>query len=176
MVDGIRHVVTLCRQDDGRLRVAEAPAAELHVAVSCLIEPQAGDRVCVLIDENIWWVTDVLVCADETRPLVLRSAHAALSIEANDLSLHAKQKLTIESPSLTLIGQTSRWLAEKMVQIAGHLQTRCRNAERLVSESDTVQAEHIQHKATSSYRVDSELTAVNGRSVLKIDGGQVHVG
>lgn len=171
-----RRVVTLGRRDDGSLMAAESPATELQIAVSCLIEPQAGDSVCVLLSDNVWWITDVLSCRDKSRPLVLRSAHASMSIEAASLSLHASQRLTLKSPSLTLMSQTSRWLADKMVQIAGHLQTRCKSAERLVVESDRVEAEHIQHQAKASYRVDSELTAVNGRSVLKIDGGQVHVG
>lgn len=169
-------IVTLSRHVDGYLMAAECPAVSLSVAVSCLIEPQSGDCVALLLDQNNGWITDVLHCADPTRTLVLRSQHAELAIEADNLSLRAGQTLAIESPSVTLLAHSSRWIAEKMTQMAGHLQIRCRNAERLVSESDIVTAEHIQHQASASYCVDSEMTAVNGRSVLKIDGGQVHVG
>jgi hypothetical protein len=174
--NAVRQVVTLDCREDGSLMANEHPSAVLHIAVSCLLQPQPGDSVCALVNGDQWWITDVLSCRDKNRPLVLRSAHSALSIEANDLSIQANQRLTLTSPSLNFIAQTSRWLAEKMEQIAGHLQTRCRSAERLVKESDRVEAEHIQHQASASYRVDSELTAVNGRTVLKIDGGQVHVG
>ncbi|WP_455845877.1 DUF3540 domain-containing protein [Pantoea agglomerans] len=175
-VDVIRRVVTLCQHPKGALYVAELPALPVHTAVSCLIAPQNADCVAVLIVDDKLWITDVLYCADASRPLTLRSAHAELAIEADSLSLHANRDLTLESPKFTLVSRTSRWVAEKMFQVAGHLQTRCRSAERLVRESDSVSAEHIAHRAGASYRVDSELTAVNGRSVLKIDGGQVHVG
>lgn len=174
--DAIRTVVMLDRKADGTLSVAGASSAQVRVAVSCLIEPQSGDSVIAMADGQTLWVTDVLTCADPSRPLTLRCAHAALAIEAENLSLRAGRTLAFESPKLTILSRTTRWVAEKMVQVAGHLQTQCRVAERLVSESDTISAEHIQHQARVSYRVDSELTAMNGRSVLKIDGGQVHVG
>ncbi|QZY93072.1 DUF3540 domain-containing protein (plasmid) [Pantoea dispersa] len=176
LADKNRLVVTLCQHTEGTFYVAELPTLSVQAAVSCLIAPQNGDCVAALKVDDTLWVTDVLHCADTTRPLTLRSAHAELAIEADSLSLRASQMLTLESPKLTLLSRTSRWVAEKMLQVAGHLQTRCRSAERLVRESDSVRAEHIAHQAESSYRVDSELTAVNGRSVLKIDGGQVHVG
>lgn len=173
---GESRIATLSVNVNGQLILSDEPQATVQRAVSCLIAPVPGDRVRIVADAGEYWITDVLTCADKQRALTLESSHPRLCIQAHQLAISAHNSLSLEAPSLSLLSRTGQWMAEKMFQVAELLQIRSRNAERLISESDRVNASHIQHQASSSYRVDSELTAMNGRTVLKIDGGQVHVG
>lgn len=173
---GETRLVTLAATPDGHLYIAEEPTVSLHIAVSCLVQPAAGDRVRVIADGNAYWVLDLLLCADPGRALAIQTAHDSLHIDASTLTLRAQQTMTLEAPALSLISRTGNWIAERLNQIAEKVQVRCKSSERLVSEIESIEAGHISHTAKTSYRIDGELTSLNGRTVLKIDGGQVHVG
>ncbi|MGP2741388.1 DUF3540 domain-containing protein, partial [Serratia nevei] len=83
---------------------------------------------------------------------------------------------TLRSPHFTLLTRSSRWVAETLHQISQRLFVRSKHASRRVEETDEVLAKHIIQDARQSLVINSEIGSLKSSAVLKIDGGQIHMG
>lgn len=176
MEQGSRKIVTLETDANGLLYVDEMCAYSLAVATSCLVQPLDGDRVCVIVDGMQLVITEILSRRQENSIMTLDSQCASLRIVAPEIELHSTQKLTLHSPDFTLLTRSSRWIADTLHQISQRLFVRSKHASREVEQTDEVQAKHIVQDAHQSFVMKSEIGSLKSSAVLKIDGGQIHVG
>ncbi|HFI5335096.1 TPA: DUF3540 domain-containing protein [Serratia liquefaciens] len=172
----VRKVVILVADANGVLYVDNMEAYSLVVATSCLVQPLAGDRVCVVVDGSLVVITDILFRQQENEIITLGDHRATLRIVASEIELCGGKRLTINTPELTLLARSSRWIAETLQQISQRLFVRSQHASRQIAQTDEVMAKHIVQDAQQSFVMKSEIGSLKSSSVLKIDGGQVHVG
>ncbi|MGN7973005.1 DUF3540 domain-containing protein [Serratia sp. 22264] len=173
---GSRKVVTLEADANGGLYVDGMRAYCLAVATSCLVRPLEGDRVCVIVDGTKLVITEILSRRQENTLMTLDSRCASLRIVAPEIELHGAKRLMLHSPDFTLLTRSSRWIADTLHQISQRLFVRSGYASRKVDQTDEVQAKHIVQDADQSFVMKSEIGSLKSSAVLKIDGGQVHVG
>ncbi|HGM6744742.1 TPA: DUF3540 domain-containing protein, partial [Serratia marcescens] len=173
---GGRKVVTLAADANGGLYVDGMRAHCLAVATSCLVQPLAGDRVCVIADGDKLVITEILSRQQANAVMTLDSRCANLRIVAPEIELQGGKRLTLRSPHFTLLTRSSRWVAETLHQISQRLFVRSKHASRRVEETDEVLAKHIIQDARQSLVINSEIGSLKSSAVLKIDGGQIHMG
>ncbi|EMH4929499.1 DUF3540 domain-containing protein [Serratia ureilytica] len=173
---GGRKVVTLAADANGSLYVDGMRAHCLAVATSCLVQPLAGDRVCVIADGDKLVITEILSRQQANAVMTLDSRCANLRIVAPEIELQGRKRLTLRSPHFTLLTRSSRWVAETLHQISQRLFVRSKHASRRVEETDEVLAKHIIQDARQSLVINSEIGSLKSSAVLKIDGGQIHMG
>ena len=101
--------------------------------------------------------------ADETR-LQSRSLRLFLD-ECAAIVRSAFASLT----KLTHVGEAVELLVSRFTQHSEH-------STRVITGVDHTQAEEIDLRAGNNVHVRSERTVVNGREVVKLDGGQIHLG
>lgn len=171
-----RKVVTLAADANGGLYVDGMRAHCLAVATSCLVQPLAGDRVCVIVDGDKLVITEILSRQQANAVMTLDSRCANLRIVAPEIELQGGKRLTLRSPHFTLLTRSSRWVAETLHQISQRLFVRSKHASRRVEETDEVLAKHIIQDARQSLVINSEIGSLKSSAVLKIDGGQIHMG
>ena len=171
-----RQVVTLAADANGGLYVDGMRAHCLAVATSCLVQPLAGDRVCVIVDGDKLVITEILSRQQAHAVMTLDSRSANLRIVAPEIELQGGKRLTLRSPHFTLLTRSSRWVAETLHQISQRLFVRSKHASRRVEETDEVLAKHIIQDARQSLVINSEIGSLKSSAVLKIDGGQIHMG
>lgn len=171
-----RQLATVAADVHGRLYLEGQPSARLKVAVSCLVQPLAGDRVCVIEDDGALIVTEILARRQPDAVVTLGSRRAALRIEAPELELRGARRLTLRSPQLTLLTRSGRWIAHTLQHLSRHLFVRAQHAHRQVEHTDRLQAKHVVQEAQQSLLIKSETGALHASAVLKIDGGQIHMG
>lgn len=152
------------------------PLLPLIVAPSCLLAPQQGDVVSAIVHAQQIYVIAVLQrqCADA--PLVLNGGDVALHLVAPSLMLRGAESVEIETHRLSLLTRTSRWVADTLHQVAQSLFVRAGNAHRKVEFADELEARHISQHAGQSMALNARMGSINASAVLKIDGGQVHMG
>lgn len=152
------------------------PLLPLSVAPSCLLAPHAGDVVSAVIYEQQIYVIAVLQRQCPDAPLVLNGGDVALHLVAPSLMLRGAESVGIETPRLSLLTRTSRWVADTLHQVAHSLFVRAGNAHRKVEYADELEARHISQHADQSMALNARMGSINASAVLKIDGGQVHMG
>lgn len=173
---GCRKLVTVAADEEGTLYAEGLDAYCLKVASSCLLQPMAGDRVSVIVDATQLIITDILSRQQANAVMTLGSQQANLRIIAPEIELYGERKLMLHAPSFTLLTRSSRWIADTLHQISRHLFVRSQHASRKVEQTDETRAKHIIQDAQQSLIMNSEIGSLKSSAVLKIDGGQVHVG
>jgi hypothetical protein len=171
----------LVRLDDGRERFAA------RRATSCLVDPQAGDRV--------WFVseTEHFVIAVLDRP----NSGATLLSVTGDVELRATGKLALRSEELEIEARSGRLMLERCAAWLGKLQASMRESSvvgrllelvvdrvtqvskqsvRSIAELDHVQAGAIDYRAQESLHVHAKHALVRAEQLVKMDADQIHLG
>ncbi len=172
-------------------------------AASCLLEPRVGDRVWFVAEagppgQQRSYVTAVLERAAGELPAQLSVEGAAeLHLQADVLRLRAEEKLEVQTDEVRVQGRLASVVldecssvlrslftyASKMTfvgkaidTLADRLVSHSKTSQRTVEEIDVVKAGTIDYRATNSAQIGGEQTLVTGAQIVKVDGGQIHVG
>lgn len=168
-------------------------AAGVHTArraVSCLIEPLAGDRVaCLCEPDGSVWITAVLErpqAADTEHtlscdgPLTLRAstlslAAGSLQLDADQAALRCEQadlmgtRLNVMAGTLKAVGSALSTVFDRVLH---HSRQHLRTTEGL----DKVQADQLVCQASQLLELHGEHTLINGEKLVKARGAQIHFG
>lgn len=169
-------VVDVQAHANGQLYVVDMPAYGLKVATSCLVQPLAGDRVYGVVDGQHFVITAILFRQQADAVMTLDSRCANLRIVAPEIEIEGSRRLTFRSSDFTLLTRSCRWVADTLHQVSKRLFVLTQHASRKVEQTDETQAKHILQEARGSYVMKGEIASLKASAVLKIDGGQVHVG
>jgi Protein of unknown function (DUF3540) len=145
-------------------------------AASCLFRPEVGDLVSAVIDQQQIYITAILHRATPDSPLVMNSGNVPLHLVTTALEIHSPERIEIHTRHFSLITRTTLWAAKIMHQVADSLFVRAKQASREVENTDDIHARHIHQHADQSLIINSRIGSLNASAVLKIDGGQVHMG
>jgi hypothetical protein len=191
---------------EGAYVLAEVPELQAWTAAraaSCLLEPRVGDRVWFVAEagpsgQQRCWVTAVLERASAEAPARLSVDGAPeLHLEAEVLRLRAEDKLEVQTDEVRVQGRlasvvldecssivrslfthASRWtLVGKAIEtLADRITSHSKTAQRTVESVDAVKAGTIDYRAEHSAQIGGEQAIVTGAEIVKVDGGQIHVG
>lgn len=175
-------------------------------AVSCLVEPSAGDRVLVAgdLDEDLFVIavlesgamsaTKISVTGDlhigvPNGRFSIASAKGLDLVSASDISVTSPE-LVVRSgkgqvffDSLSYIGRRVMAQAEafKLVgglfdTIADRISQKTKRSYRVVDEVDQVRSCQIDYRAEKNMRLKARNALVSADELVKVDGGQIHLG
>lgn len=166
-------------------------------AVSCLLEPVAGDSVaCLRIAPDEVWVMAVLQREEGTANVVscpgnlriaaeggaLDLAAARVGLRSEELSIDARQ-LSVNTDTaelvgrqLSMVGTGIRLVGSVLSSVMDRVQHFSRHYLRTTDGIDRVAATHVECEAKQLLRLEGEHTLVNGRELIKARGAQIHFG
>lgn len=177
----------------GVLQVALASGVRpARRAVSCLVEPLAGDRVaclCETPDTSALWVTAVLErpqAADTVHtlscegPLTLRAstlslAAGCLQLDADQAALRCEQA-DLMGTRLNLMGGTLKAVGSALSTVFDRVLHHSRQHLRTTEGLDKVQANQLICEASQLLELHGEHTLINGEKLVKARGAQIHFG
>lgn len=151
------------------VRLALTPTAEVHAALAFTFpyEPQVGDSLLVMGQDQRFYALGVLAGAGQTR----LEFHGDVDLRAfgGTLRIASDEKVEIEAPRLTLRAGVLRTLAQSIHEKADQLQRWVRGllAVRAGTSRRTVAGE-------DSTRCHDSVTLA--KDTVKIDGDQLHLG
>lgn len=172
-------------------------------AASCLLEPRVGDRVWFVAEagpagQQRSYVTAVLERSAGEVPATLSVDGAPeLHIQADVLRLRAEEKLEVQTDEVRVQGRLASVVldecstilrslftyASKLTTVgkaidmlADRIVSHSKTSQRTVEEVDQVKAGTIDYRATGSAQIGGEQALVTGAELVKVDGGQIHVG
>lgn len=191
---------------DAALRVRTAGGTfEARPAASCLLAPRDGDLVeLAVVDGGDCYVVAVLE-RDEAAPAriaidgdlqvaasgrVTLSSRAGIDLVAEDDVAVRTGRLDVRSVEvratfdrLTSLGKLLHQQIEKVRTVsstvdlvAERLTQTVERCYRFVGESDTLRAERMDYEATEALRMHAKNAVVTADSLVKLDGGQIHMG
>lgn len=181
-------VVTHCFAD-GSLTVESEGRAWLCLrAVSCVIAPQAGDRVLITAVDNQLWLLAVLErqssqAAELSVPgdLHIRSSgelslsSEALRVAASKGDCHISEmsysgeKLSAWVSLSRIVGKRAESVWQTVTQISHNLLRTTRNTEQ-------VRAGQLDMKAEDYARLHAKNTVITSTAITKVDSEQIHMG
>ncbi|MFM0250240.1 DUF3540 domain-containing protein [Paraburkholderia sediminicola] len=174
-------------------------------AFSCLIAPEAGDRVVVNHgDRQHSYVLAILerTAVGNARiridgDLLLESTHSVHVRAAQQIHLHSESELQLRSGRLELVANEAELVAEKTAFHCTELHGRAgalrligktletvverivqisKTSFRTIEAVDHVRAAHIDYAATESARLHGKHTLLTAERLAKIDAQQIHLG
>lgn len=172
-------------------------------AASCLLEPRVGDRVWFVAEagppgQQRSYVTAVLErAAGETPARLSVDGATEVHVEADVLRLRAEERLEVQSDEVRVQGRrasvvldecstilramfthASRWtLVGKAIEtLAERIVSHSKTALRTVEAVDQVKAGNLDYRAEQTANIGGEQALITGSRIVKVEGGQIHVG
>lgn len=204
--DVIQESAVVLANEPCRVRGGGGVEYVVERAASCLMKPQVGDEVLVcLLPDRRAFVLAVLV-RDGVRKteisvdgdLSLRAEHGCVEIAASEgvsvvtprnvemvagkLSIRAVAAV-LASEAITMVGKTVHQEVDRVKLVARTLDTtlerftqRAKQSFRLIQETDHLRAERVDYVAEKSITMHGEHAIVTAQELVKVDGGQIHLG
>jgi len=175
-------------------------------AASCLIKPEMGDEVLVcLLPDRRAYVLAVLVRDGKRKTeisvegdLKLNAEHGRVEIAASEgvsvvtprdvemvagkLSIRAVAAV-LASEAVTMVGKTVHQEVDRIKLVARTFDAtlerftqRTKQSFRLIQETDHVRAERVDYVAEKSITMHGQHAIVTAQELVKVDGGQIHLG
>lgn len=189
-----------------RLRVrSERGEVEARRAASCLLAPGLGDEVLVVHHERGSHVLAILERDASAPAAIAIEGDLQLSSVTGRVTVTGEQGVDLRTPGEAVIaaatvrlsadqaeanvgaaryvGDTLHTHVERMKTVAKSIETvadrlvaRLERAYRFVARNDTLRAEYVDVQARAAFHVKSEAAVVNGATLTKLDGSQIHLG
>jgi hypothetical protein len=147
---------------DWRIALPSGAVLTAQTALSCLVQPQRDDLVQLYVDHGRCWVLAILERCTESQALTLDFGAAHVVVEAHDLRLHARDGMTLEAAHLA-----SR--ADVITQAAAERQAH-------IGGTDATHAGNTLVHTERHMGLHAKSAVITSASLLKIDGGQIHLG
>ncbi|MFO0587747.1 MAG: DUF3540 domain-containing protein [Polyangiaceae bacterium] len=174
-------------------------------AASCLLAPEEGDEVLLAVvpDRGVFVLAVLERAGDGARlqvdgDLEIQAASGRVVIAAKDgVDLVSTGRIGITSDTMHLTSRAAeivldnlsvlgaalqarvtqvKVVAESIDQAAGRLTQRLQRAYRFVAEMEQVRAGRVDIAAEKTVNVHAENTVVTAAELVKVDGGQIHLG
>ncbi|KIG12363.1 hypothetical protein DB30_01554 [Enhygromyxa salina] len=130
--------------------------------------------------------------------LVLATPRGRLSVRgAQGIELHTDKTLDLRADEARLQARSGKFfltecaavirtmfasltkfthVGELLELLVDVVRQRSEHSTRVIAGTDQTQASDIDHKASNNVQIRSKRTIVDGREVVKLDGGQIHLG
>ncbi len=174
-------------------------------AASCLVEPEPGDRVLVSEGASESFILAVLVRASATPTRLSSDGDLTLAarggrvqiVGERGVSLASPEKVAVVSRDLevhTVHGRLSfddfgvvgralearlgvaKTCADAIERVAERVVDRVKRAYRFVEDVDQLRAGRIDQRAEGLLTLRAEHAVIAAQKLVKMDGGQVHIG
>jgi hypothetical protein len=190
---------------DGRLEVElDGYACDARRAVSCLVEPMAGDTVLVVVHGDGIHVLAILERPRKDAPTRLAcgpnvelEAAESISMSAPRVAIDGPEeaalrghRVAVRATSLDVVASEAELLAHGAVCGAENVKTVAETVEvsaersierigqgyRFVRDGEEVHADRIQYTAQQKVSLHGRHATVTAAELVKVDGGQIHLG
>lgn len=215
LLDDLEAAPPVVRETYGTVAAVDGDAVLVHVAgrplkarraVSCLVEPVAGDRVLVALSDESFVLA--VLAKGELRPpgvtlsvdgdVTLRSRGGKVALVANEaVSLTSGSKVELNAPelevramktsffsaSLSYIGRTLdgeidrvKLAARTVDRTIDRVTERVRQSFRTIEEIERVRAHELDLDVEGNFSVHADNTIIGTEKLVKVDGEQIHLG
>jgi hypothetical protein len=192
--------------DDPIVVRAEGVEYRAERAASCLMKPAAGDEVLVaLLPDRRAFVLAVLTRPEARGAELSVEGDLRLRAEGGRVELSSSEGISMATPrgismvagsvsvravaatlaseAITFVGKAVageldrvKLVARTFDSIVDRFTQRAKRAVRIVEESDHLRAERIDYAAEKSVTLHGENALVTAKQLVKVDGGQIHLG
>ncbi|KPF67721.1 hypothetical protein IP84_12315 [beta proteobacterium AAP99] len=200
------HAGYLGAREDGSLQVVHNGAVlPVQLASSCLLQAQAADLVAYVLVGETGYVVHVLKAAasNEMPPRVQLPPDAQLAVGAGTLTLSAPE-IALQTPALKVDTERTEFrareaqvVAERAFSVVGALdavwtsvkmagtlwrsvfdrhESHAQHHLRVSEGTDAVKAPIVDVQADTLASTRAENVAIDAKTLVKLRGGQVHIG
>jgi hypothetical protein len=175
-------------------------------AASCLLLPEVGDEVLAVGSAPThWFVLAVLRRAERGRQKLALEGDTVLAVSGGRLDIECDRSLNlrsgttarIDSPRLSIRARVSRMITGKLSitgaraalsfdaigavarlvdAVVGRISTSAKHSSRSVEGLDQVHSGTIDYRAENMLGLHAQHLAATAKNVVKVDGGQIHLG
>jgi ethanolamine utilization microcompartment shell protein EutS len=178
---------------------------EARRAVSCLVEPELGDRVLLALHDEGCHVLAVLDRDGEAPTRIVAEGDLEVSAPAGRFTVAAQEGICFVTPGDAALASgkvrvtategslavgTLSYLGDQLVAQVGRVKTVARSVEsvadrwvqrldrayRFIAQSEQVRTQYYEINAKAALNLKAETTIVSSGELTKINGGQIHLG
>lgn len=159
-------------------------------AASCHLRPGVGDRVWFVREGDDCFITAVLERALPASPSTLDLGEDVKLQATGTLEVHAADEIRVRTSRATAAVQHISVFAKTAVShiakrtvvgsvlehVLDRFTSHTKTSQRTVDGLDQLQARDVDHRAQSTLSLGGEHTLLKGRTLIKADGDQIHIG
>jgi len=178
---------------------------EARRAVSCLVEPELGDRVLLALHDEGCHVLAVLDREGEAPTRLVAQGDLELHAPCGRVTVTGQEGIDLITPgesaiaagkvrvaateasltveTLTYLGAAVvarvdriKTVAKEVESVAERWVQRLERAYRFIAQSEQVRAEYLEYSASTAINLQAQTTIMTSGELTKIDGAQIHVG
>jgi len=178
---------------------------EARRAVSCLVEPELGDKVLLALHDEGCHVLAVLDREGEAPTRLVAQGDLEVSAPAGSFTVLAQEGVRVVTPGeaavasgkvrvcttdATMTVGTLTYIGEQVVAQVGRVKTVARSVEsiadrwvqrldrayRFIAQSEQVRTDYYEVHAKAAVSLQAQTTLVSSGELTKINGGQIHLG
>lgn len=191
---------------EGRYAVPQATGIlRCSRATSCLIAPALGDTVLLATDGDRAWIIAVLerveagpLAIESEQDIVIKSGAGKLSLQAaQGISIASDARLELQADALQLraregnilveqltwLGKSAlahlgrvEWVGNMLEAVSERMRITTRQSFREVEGLEQVRAGMLDQRVEGTATLHADNTIISARELVKLDGGQVHLG
>jgi Protein of unknown function (DUF3540) len=143
-------------------------------AASCLLLPQRGDRVAVLVTETKKAYVIAVLEAQHPENGVLRLPETT-TIEAVHVQM-LTATITVAAKAIQLTAGQMKWVADAMHTVANRITQYCQNYLRTTQGLDQIQAQQLDLKAEQLIQLRADYVVTEAKNLVKTRSSQIHLG
>lgn len=194
--------VLACEPGRAQIMMRGGPQ-EARIALSCLVQPAAGDIVMAIEMQGAAWILAVLE-RPVAAPLILLAdgdltiaASGHLRLAGADIGVDAANAARLTASLIDVQAATWRSVIDEALHVgrrltahvarmksvsdlvetlADHLLLRARRSTRMVEETEHLRAGEIDLAATGTVHIQAKQAFISADTVVRIDAAQIHMG
>jgi len=181
-------------QDTGYRVKTDTGLLPAIASASCLLTPSVGDRVVLFADGDSWYISSILVSANNQQTLALQGD---VTVSAKSVAFKTEQDFSVTSSKLNITSNVANFkfgilnqLALKMSFIAEKLEMTAQQMRRSahhevtlfhqqherVTETKNTQAGRWIQRIHKQWISRSERTTITAEKEVKLDGKRIDLG
>lgn len=183
----LEHATVKAITDAGLIVHGSRGVTTARTAVSCLVDPAAGDLVLLSRTVGDCFVLAVLERTDDSRRI---SVPGRLAISADELSLQGHQRTAIESEHTTVCARElnvsgeraqarfreTRLIADAIEVVGDRIAQSARRVIRRVEEVETLNVGNLVQRIRANLVSRSKRASITASGDIHVDGKRIHMG
>ncbi|MBN3860278.1 DUF3540 domain-containing protein [Neisseriaceae bacterium PsAf] len=166
----------ICLDVENKLFLDDYPEYPVEIATSCLILPDEGDKVSAIFDGQVMFVVFILEKSKKEEVVTLDFKKNNLKIVAPNIEMSIGKRVIFDTHDYIVRAEKTEFYSSLSKYVYNEIYTVAYNSYKEVKNSEEVKSKNLFIKVSQTYTLRNKIGVIQSDALLKIDGGQVHMG
>ncbi|QRN40872.1 MAG: DUF3540 domain-containing protein [Neisseriaceae bacterium] len=152
------------------------PEYPVEIATSCLVSPSKGDKVSAIFDGQVMFIVFILERSEGDKVVTLDFKKYDLKLTASNVEMLVDNRVIFDTHEYIMRAEKTEFYSSLSKYVYNEMYTVAYNSYKEVKNSEEIKSKNFFIKVSQTYTLRNKVGFIQSDALLKIDGGQVHMG